>query len=64
MTVKPSARSCISRSIFFPLFGMLSTVYFYDQLSIQANKIDNKPSERLLTSELHPFELLESQMPP
>jgi len=43
---------------------MLSTVSIYDQLSIQTNKIDNKPSHRLLTSELHPVELLESQMPP
>lgn len=55
---------CISRSIFFSLFGMLSTVYLNNQLPIQANKIDNISSQRLLTSELHPIELFQSQMPP
>ena len=55
---------CISRSIFFSLFDMLSTVYLNDQIPIQTNKIDNKSSQRLLTSELHPIELFESQMLP
>lgn len=55
---------CISHSIFFLLFGMLSTVYLNDKLPIQANKIDNKSSRRLLTSELQPTELFQSHMPP
>lgn len=54
----------ISRSIFFSLFGMLSTVYLNDQLPIQANKIDNISSQRLLSSEFHPAKLFSSQRSP
>jgi len=55
---------CISHSIFFSMFDMLSTVYLNDKLPIQANKIYNKFSQRMLTPESHPFKLLVSQIFP
>ena len=38
-------------------FNMLTTVYFYDESFLEADKINNIIPNRLLSSELYPVEL-------